>query len=204
MQCICAEPSLPGYLGQLHDLGLIAPVDNGWEYAATIEYGELFEWFVGQMFEAELSSPAAHRVRLGDLADGADLDVVAVVDARIAWVECKSAAPSSITDDEIRAFLSRDEQVKPDISLMLVDSDDPIEDMRDAVIRVASPAIRCRSGIGDDVDWTWSPTPLPDYGNALHMLRRVFITNNQPSVLRSVRGVLKYYFQVVQQTAYWS
>jgi hypothetical protein len=167
------------------------------------DFGYTLEWYVAELFKRELGCTAAWDVRVEGIGAGGDFDVLARVEAELAWVETKSASPGNISDSEIRHFLQRDQELDPDISIFLVDSRDDLSGLVTRFEDIITPAMVEDAAIKDP-SYRHNIDRLPDFGGIYHTLRRIFIVSSEPSILTSLRRCLNYYFAIVIHSAYWS
>jgi hypothetical protein len=84
--------------------------------------GHTLECYVAEICQMDLGVPSAWNVMLDDASVG-DYDVLAWFDPHLMYIECKSSHPDQIDEDELRTFLYRRYELAPDITAMLVDSD---------------------------------------------------------------------------------
>jgi len=167
------------------------------------DFGYTLEWYVAELFKRELGCTAAWDVRVKGIGAGGDFDVLARVEAELAYVETKSASPDKISDSEIRHFLQRDQELDPDISIFLVDSRDDLSGLVARFEDIITPAEVEDAGIRDP-SYHHKIHQLPDFGGIYHTLRRIFIVNSEPSILTSLRRCLNYYFAIVIHSTYLS
>lgn len=93
------------------------------DIAARVDnIGKTFECYVAEVCQMDLGSPAVWGALLDDSRDG-DFDILTWIDPLLTYVECKSSHPDQITDAELLAFLRRRQDLGPDITILLVDTD---------------------------------------------------------------------------------
>jgi hypothetical protein len=102
---------------------------NTWSTHPRIEgvfnIGPTLEWAVQALLQREYHALARRHVQLSRVAPFGDIDVLAFLgDGRILTVECKSSS-KRITDGHLERFVRRAKIFPADISLLLIDSDDP-------------------------------------------------------------------------------
>lgn len=85
-------------------------------------FGGTLEWWLGRELSLRLGFAVATGVRSGAPGVGGDLDVVAIGDGRLVYLEAKSSPPKHVTAVEVRAFLRRVRAVRPDVALFVVDT----------------------------------------------------------------------------------
>ncbi|HRY29133.1 MAG TPA: hypothetical protein P5079_03755 [Elusimicrobiota bacterium] len=86
-------------------------------------YEVTFEWFVAELLKRELSGISSFGVKLLNLRYGGDYDVVSRLGDVLLYVECKSGNINNIDKKEILHYFQRDEELSPDLSILLIDSD---------------------------------------------------------------------------------
>jgi hypothetical protein len=85
-------------------------------------FGGTLEWWLGRELEARLGLAVATGVRSGARGVGGDLDVVAVGEGKLLYLEAKSSPPKHLKPGELSAFLARVRAVRPDVALFVVDT----------------------------------------------------------------------------------
>lgn len=165
------------------------------------DFGYTLEWYVAELFKRELGCTAAWGVRVKDIREGGDLDVLARVEGELAYVETKSASPKDITEAEIRHFLQRDQHFDPDISVFLVDTRD---DLSGLVTRFEGIITLVEVKDGADPNRRHKIEKLADFGGIYFTLRRIFIIHSKPSILTNLRRCLNYYFTILPHVTYFS
>lgn len=109
---------------RLREYGLVAK--RGKTVRATFPhthtFGDTLEWFVAQVFVREFSAPAAWDVRIRDIPQGGDFDVLVLLQDRLGYVECKGSPPYNVSADSLAQFLTRTRRLGPDFSILLIDT----------------------------------------------------------------------------------
>lgn len=85
-------------------------------------FGGTLEWWLARELERRLGFAVATGVRSGARGVGGDLDVVAVAEGKLVYVEAKSSPPKHLKASEVSAFLERVRAVRPDVALFVVDT----------------------------------------------------------------------------------
>ncbi len=85
-------------------------------------FGGTLEWWLGRELERRLGFEVATGVRSGAPGVGGDLDVVAVAEGKLVYLETKSSPPKHLSRAEVSAFLRRVRAVRPDVALFVVDT----------------------------------------------------------------------------------
>lgn len=167
------------------------------------DFGYTFEWYVSELFKRELRCTAEWGVRVKNISIGGDFDVLARVEAELAYVETKSASPESISSSEIEHFLQRDQELDPDISILLVDTRDDLSNLVARFEEIITPA-EVEDGAINDPDYRHNIQQHLDFGGIYHTLRRIFIIKSEPAILTNLRHCLNYYFAIVTHSIYLS
>lgn len=167
------------------------------------DFGYTLEWYVAELFKRELGCTAAWGVCINGINVGGDFDVLARVEAELAYVETKTAAPDNISNSEIRHFLQRDQELDPDISIFLIDTRDDLSGLVARFEDIITPAV-VEDAVIRDPNYHHEIHQPPDFGGIYHTLRRIFIVNSEPSILTSLRHCLNYYFAIVTHSTYLS
>ncbi len=108
----------------LRELGLAA-ADGGGRYRLTHppnSFGSTLEWYVGRELERRLRFTVSVGVKFHAPGVGGDLDVVAVADGRLVYVELKSSPPKHLAAPEVGAFFDRLRALRPDVAVFAVDT----------------------------------------------------------------------------------
>lgn len=123
-------------------------------------FGGTLEWWLGRELEARLGLAVATGVRSGARGVGGDLDVVAVGEGKLLYLEAKSSPPKHLKASELAAFLARVRAVRPDVALFVVDT---ALRLRDKVLPMFAAAL---AGAGGEAPRprrilreTWALTP---------------------------------------------
>jgi hypothetical protein len=85
-------------------------------------YGGTLEWYVARELGGRLGFEVAAGVRLHARGVGGDLDVVAVAEGKLAYLELKSSPPKNLAAREVVAFFDRVAMLRPDVTLFVVDT----------------------------------------------------------------------------------
>jgi hypothetical protein len=85
-------------------------------------FGGTLEWWIARELRERLALDVATGVRSGAPGVGGDLDVVAAAEGRLLYVELKSSPPKHLTRKELAAFLRRVRALRPDLSVLAVDT----------------------------------------------------------------------------------
>ncbi len=108
----------------LADLGL-ATRDGDGRYHLTHppnSFGSTLEWYVGQELTRRLRFTASVGVKFHAPGVGGDLDVVALAEGRLVYIELKSSPPKHLSEPEVSAFFDRVRALRPDVTVFAVDT----------------------------------------------------------------------------------
>ncbi|MDR7542735.1 MAG: hypothetical protein QN120_00615 [Armatimonadota bacterium] len=110
-------------LNRLVDYGLLVRTQAGFAACGKIRsFGGTLEWFVAQVLIREHLAPAAWDVRLHEIRQGGDFDVLAVLDGRLGYFECKGSPPYNVSADALAQFLDRCRRLRPDFAVLVQDT----------------------------------------------------------------------------------
>jgi len=147
-------------------------------------FGPTLEWFVAKVFEREFDSPALWGVKLADTKCGGDCDVIAEVENQFAYVEVKSSPPKHVTVNEVSTFLSRVDELKPNLAIFFEDTELRMKDKMVVLFKEA---------LADRVDRNVPAELLPK-----RMVRELFkvgdsiyIANSKPDLVPNLMLCLK-------------
>jgi hypothetical protein len=90
--------------------------------ARARSFGGTLEWWLARRLASRLGLEVATGVRSGARGVGGDLDVVAVAEGKLIYLELKSGPPKHLTDAEVGAFLRRLRVLRPDLALFVMDT----------------------------------------------------------------------------------
>jgi hypothetical protein len=114
---------------------------------------------------------------------GGDYDIIAKIEASIIYMEIKSSPPKQICDKEIIAFWDRVEDLSPDISIFLVDTE---LRMKDKIVPMFEAELHRRYKYPDPVERIEK--------ELFHINRKTFIINSKDSIEVNIGTVLKFYW----------
>ncbi len=121
----CSPKVAQGYCDLLLEMRVIT--GNGKEgYQTSVSplysFGPTLEWFIAEMFKREFASPAIYGVSMKETPSGGDYDVIAAWNRRLVYVEAKSSPPKGVELSEISTFLSRIEDLLPEVAILFNDT----------------------------------------------------------------------------------
>jgi len=201
----CGTAKRTEYLDFLVQSGILSKDNSGfYNLAVNVnDYGHTLEWYVSELFKRELGCTSAWGVAVEAVGAGGDFDVLARIESQLAYVETKCSTPNKISTSDVCHFLQRDQDLDPDISIFLIDTEDDISELIARFEDVMTPTIARDSNIKDS-NFHYRIEQLSDFGNINHFLRRVFLINSKPSILTNIRYCLNYYFAIVTHSIYAS
>jgi len=179
------------YCDVLSEMGVITK--NGKDSFRTLvsplySFGQTLEWFVAEMFKRDFASPAIYGVTVKGTAAGGDYDVVASWNRRLVYVEVKSSPPKGIELGEVAAFLSRAEDLQPDVAILF---DDTQLRMKDKLVVLFEEELRNR--YGEEAERLYPVERLVE--ELFHVRNRIFIVNSKRDVAENFSVCLKHYLR---------
>jgi len=177
------------------DVRLTRPIDN---------IGPTLEWYVADLCEHELCGNAAWAVRLEGLKVGGDYDVLAWLAPTLVYIECQTSASAAISVEDFRQFRRRDRALAPELSIMLIDSDDDLADLLARLTDGLCEEVRQHSGIGDPA---WRPErpfvhPVPHYPGVNWGFRHLYVVTSGESIPTRLRRCLQHYHAEIKRYSF--
>jgi len=175
------------YIEALVDSGIVARAGKS-RFAFTLTpvmgFGQTLEWFVANVFEREFDSPALWGVKLADTKCGGDCDVIAEVESHFAYVEVKSSPPKHVTVNEVSTFLSRVDELKPNLAIFFEDTE---LRMKDKIVALFKEALGDR--LGKNVPAGLMPTRM--VRELFKVGDSIYIANSKPDLVPNLMLCLK-------------
>ncbi len=114
----------------LEELGLAKAHEPGFYCLVhpAKSFGGVLEWYVARELYRRLGFQVASGLKCRAPGVGGDLDVVAVAEGKLVYLELKSSPPKHLKDSEIQAFFTRLDAVRPDVALFVLDTALRLED----------------------------------------------------------------------------
>ena len=114
----------------LHELGLVRKLSPGFYRLVhpAQSFGGVLEWYVARELRRRLGFEVASGLKCRAPGVGGDLDVVAVAEGKLVYLEVKSSPPKHLVQSEVEAFFQRLEAVRPDVALFVLDTALRLED----------------------------------------------------------------------------
>ena len=169
------------YLSYLNDIGMINEGASGFtlSHRPITSFGPTLEWYVAELLRREFGAEAIWGVKFRRPAVGGDYDVLAKLDGSILYVEVKSSPPKQVTDSEVRAFLDRVEDLSPELSVFLMDTE---LRMKDKVVPMFEQELAKRS--------SEPPAVVRIERELFHVEDRIYIVNAKESISRNLERTI--------------
>jgi len=174
------------YLNYLRDIKLIKEGEAGYTLSrrSVTSFGPTLEWYVAELLRRELGAEAFWGVKFRKQSVGGDYDVLAKLGGSLLYVEVKSSPPKQVTDSEIVAFLDRVEDLAPELTIFLMDTE---LRMKDKVVPMFEQALSARNT---------AASPVNRMERELFTIEdRIFIVNAKESIGRNIEKVVGRYFR---------
>lgn len=173
------------YIDYLLKTGVIESFRTGYrtKKRPIKSFGETLEWFIAGLIRREFEAEAVWGVKFKRPKVGGDYDIIAKIESSILYMEIKSSPPRQIYDKEITAFLDRLEDLSPDMSIFLVDTE---LRMKDKIVAMFEAELqrRCKK-----------PAPVERIEKELfHINWNIFIINSKDSIEANIGTALKFYW----------
>jgi hypothetical protein len=173
------------YIDYLLRAGVIESIREGYrtKKRPIKSFGETLEWFIAGLLMKEFEAEAVRGVKFKRPKVGGDYDIISKIESSILYMEIKSSPPKQIYDKEIAAFLERVEDLSPDISIFLVDTE---LRMKDKIVPMFEAELQKR----------YEKTPPVEriVKELFHIERKVFIINSKDSIEANIWTVLRFYW----------
>jgi hypothetical protein len=160
---------------------------------AIDNFGPTYERYVKSVFEKEFRWSAEWGIKLQDFKDG-DFDVLATIASTLCYVKCKTSRPEDVSDRQLKSFLQRCQDLAPEIAVLLLDTEDPLDKPLKQLENILT--VIMRKGLAEP---NWKPEKpffrAPARFIGIHFgWRRIFVTNAKPNVVHNLRLCLKFYW----------
>jgi len=179
----------------LEKAGVIRECDESrWCLSQAIDnFGPTYERYVKSVFEKEFRWSAEWGIELEHFKYG-DFDVLATIASTLCCVECKTSRPEDVGDKQLRSFLQRSQDLAPEIVILLLDTEDPLDKPLEQLESILT--VITRKALAEP---NWKPEKpffIEPAGFAgVHFgCRRIFVTNAKPNVVRNLRLCLRFYW----------
>jgi len=179
----CSEGAARRYLKTLEDLRIVRQDRDG-KFTLLVDFvpnfGETLEWYLAEILHREFEAPASFRVVLRNGHVGGDYDVLALIDRFLLYVEVKSSPPKAVDNQQVRNFLSRIQDLLPDIAIFFEDTH---LRMKDKIVRLFEEELIRRYGwLAKD---NFPVVRLKD--ELFHTNHCVYIVNSKGGIARNFR-----------------
>jgi hypothetical protein len=175
------------YIDQLLQAGLAEPAAGGYRLARrpVLSFGPTLEWYVAEVLRREFGAEVLRGVKFRRPKVGGDYDVLAKLDGSLLYAEVKSSPPKQIHDSEIAAFLERLDDLSPDLSLFLMDTE---LRMKDKIVPMFETELAKRNS---------EPPPVVRLERELfHVRERLFIVNAKGSIAGNIAAAVSRHFRM--------
>jgi hypothetical protein len=172
------------YIDYLLRTGVLETFRSGYRTRKrTIKsFGETLEWFIAELIKREFEAEVLWGVKFKRPKVGGDYDIIAKIESSIIYMEIKSSPPKQIYDKEITAFLDRVEDLLPDVSIFLVDTE---LRMKDKIVPMFEAEFQRR--------YT-NPASVERMERELfHINRKIFILNSKENIEANVGTALSFW-----------
>ncbi|MDP3296132.1 MAG: hypothetical protein Q8N09_00815 [Thermodesulfovibrionia bacterium] len=144
-------------------------------------FGETLEWFIARLIEKEFEAETIWGVKFKRPKVGGDYDLIAKIDSSILYMEIKSSPPKQIYDKEITAFLSRVEDLSPEISIFFMDTE---LRMKDKIVPMFEAELQRRYKKSVSVERIVK--------ELFHINKKIFIINSKDSIIANIGTALNF------------
>ena len=112
--------------------------------------GPTLEWYVADVLKTDYEGSSEWSVKLTGGRYG-DYDVLGWLPPTLVYVETKSSDPRDVSDGELKNFLQRGVELVPELAILMVDTDDDLEQagLIGRLFEIMLPAVRLANGISD-------------------------------------------------------
>lgn len=152
-------------------------------------FGYTLEWYVSKLLDEKLNAESGWGIKIEEIPVGGDYDVLGFLDSIMLYIECKISRPEDVKDREIRNFLQRREELAPELTIMLVDTDSPLNKLLDKFRNILVPTLVEELSI------------LEIKSNVVYIENvRVMVINNQPSIYKAILHCLRVYNSYIKNS----
>jgi hypothetical protein len=164
-----------GHLEVLLKLSIVRPAEGGLTLSVqTNSLGPTLEWFIAEVLHRELGVVVATGIPLRGGRTGGDLDVVAMAEGLLLFVEVKSCPPKHVTATHVASFLDRVDALAPHGAIFFEDTE---LRMADKVVVLFTEALASR-GI--------ALRPQRLQRELFVVGKGIFIVNSHPDVINNL------------------
>jgi len=187
---MCAKPTLVKYEDFLVRSDILEISKNKtWTLKDQVaNFGHTLEWYISNLLYEKLDAISGWGVKIEEIPVGGDYDVLGFLDSIMLYIECKISPPDNVEDGEIRNFLQRREELSPELTIMLVDTDSPLNKLLDKFRNILVPILEELS-------------ILEIKSNVVYIENvRVMVINNQPSIYKAILHCLRVYNSYIKRS----
>jgi hypothetical protein len=187
----CSSKVVQGYCNLLCEIEAIIKNGKGryhTQVSPLYSFGPTLEWFIAEMFKREFASPAIYGVSVKNTPSGGDYDVIASWNQRLVYVEVKSSPPKGVEQSEVSTFISRINDILPDVAFLFNDTQ---LRMKDKLVVMFEEELMRRYG-------RESKTLYPVerlIEELFHVQNHIFIVNSKKDVVENFQICLKHYLR---------
>ncbi|MDH7500068.1 MAG: hypothetical protein QHH30_06735, partial [candidate division NC10 bacterium] len=181
----CSPETEEEYLNFLVGCGILKEKEQGHALAKETvrNFGGTLEWFLAQVMEREFACPAIYGVKFDHLSAGGDYDVLSWVERNLLYLEVKSSPPKHIEAPEVRSFLERIEALRPNLSILLVDTE---LRMKDKMVKLFEEQLAGAGGkVAGSIRRLFDETFL--------IKEAIFLTNSKPNLISNLARIFRYF-----------
>ncbi len=181
-----SERTVRGYLKFLEEMRLVKVMGSRYSLIPDkiYSFGDTLEWLIARIYKREFYSESSWGVKIKDTKAGGDYDVISSVEGYLVYTEVKSSPPKHIETEEIGAFLNRIEDIKPDLSIFLEDTE---LRMKDKIVPMFEEELKNRFGKNSPKKY-----PVKRVVNEIFSVNdRVFIINSKPDLISNITVCIK-------------
>lgn len=194
------------YVTFLTNLGVAEWVSAGVRLTRSVDnIGPTLEWYVADVCQRKFDGSAEWSVKLSEFRYG-DCDVLAWLPPNLIYVETKSSRPAEVTDDELKHFLQRGEDLAPEMAVLLIDTESDLRDLIERLFQLMLPVVKLASGISDP-DWRHDEKPFiapqTQFPGISFGYRRFYVTNSEPSIQTQLGRCFRHYNSRVKGQTFW-
>lgn len=190
---MCDKPTLDEYEDFLVRSDILEIAENKtWTIKDQVtNFGYTLEWYVSKLVDEKLNVESGWGIKIEGIPGGGDYDVLGFLDSIMLYIECKISPPDNVEDGEIRNFLQRREELSPELTVMLVDSDSPLNKLLDKFRIILESKL-------EELSIKEIKSNVVYIENV-----RVMVINSQPSIYGAILHCLRIYSRYIKNSP-WS
>lgn len=187
---MCDKPTLDKYEDFLVRSDILEIAKNKtWTIKDQVtNFGYTLEWYVSKLVDEKLNVESGWGIKIEGIPCGGDYDVLGFLDSIMLYIECKISPPDNVEDGEIRNFLQRREELSPELTIMLVDTDSPLNKLLDKFRIILEPKLEELS--------------IKEIKSNVVYIENVhaMVINSQPSIYRAILHCLRVYNRYIKNS----